>query len=114
MAKDQPNRVELLQGTLDMLILKIVALGPVHGYGISQRIQQVSREVLQVQQGSLYPALHRLEKRGWLQATWGESESGRQAKFYRLSPKGRKQLQLEESQWNRLAEAVRLIMSTAQ
>lgn len=108
------DRSDLLQGTLDMLILKIVALGPVHGYGISQRIQQVSREVLQVQQGSLYPALHRLEKRGWLQATWGESESGRQAKFYRLSPKGRKQLQLEESQWNRLAEAVRLIMSTAQ
>lgn len=108
------DRSDLLQGTLDMLILKIVALGPVHGYGISQRIQQVSREVLQVQQGSLYPALHRLEKRGRLQASWGESESGRQAKFYRLSPKGRKQLQLEESQWNRLAEAVRLIMSTAQ
>ena len=108
------DRSDLLQGTLDMLILKIVALGPVHGYGISQRIQQVSREVLQVQQGSLYPALHRLEKRGWLAATWGESESGRQAKFYRLSAKGRKQLQREESQWNRLAEAVRLIMSTAQ
>jgi PadR family transcriptional regulator len=108
------DRSDLLQGTLDMLILKIVALGPVHGYGISQRIQQVSREVLQVQQGSLYPALHRLEKRGWLQATWGESESGRQARFYRLSAKGRKQLELEESQWNRLAEAVRLVMSTAQ
>jgi PadR family transcriptional regulator PadR len=108
------DRSDLLQGTLDMLILKIVALGPVHGYGISQRIQQVSREVLQVQQGSLYPALHRLEKRGWLAATWGESESGRQAKFYRLSAKGRKQLQREESQWNRLAEAVRLIMSTVQ
>jgi PadR family transcriptional regulator, regulatory protein PadR len=108
------DRSDLLQGTLDMLILKIVALGPVHGYGISQRIQQVSREVLQVQQGSLYPALHRLEKRGWLQATWGESESGRQAKFYRLSAKGRKQLELEKSQWNRLAEAVRLVMSTAQ
>jgi PadR family transcriptional regulator, regulatory protein PadR len=108
------DKSDLLQGTLDMLILKIVALGPVHGYGISQRIQQVSGEVLQVQQGSLYPALHRLEKRGWLAATWGESESGRQAKFYRLSSKGRKQLQLEESRWNRLAEAVRLIMSTAQ
>jgi PadR family transcriptional regulator PadR len=108
------DRSDLLQGTLDMLILKIVALGPVHGYGISQRIQQVSREVLQVQQGSLYPALHRLEKRGWLTATWGESESGRQAKFYRLSARGRKQLELEESQWNRLADAIRLIMSTAQ
>ena len=107
------DRSDLLQGTLDMLILKIVALGPVHGYGISQRIQQVSREVLQVQQGSLYPALHRLEKRGWLQAIWGESESGRQAKFYRLSAKGRKQLLLEESQWNRLAEAIALILSTA-
>jgi PadR family transcriptional regulator, regulatory protein PadR len=107
------DRSDLLQGTLDMLILKIVALGPVHGYGISQRIQQVSREVLQVQQGSLYPALHRLEKRGWLHATWGESESGRQAKFYRLSAKGRKQLQLEESQWNRLAEAIALVLRTA-
>jgi PadR family transcriptional regulator len=105
---------DLLQGTLDLLILKIVALGPVHGYGISQRIQQVSREVLQVQQGSLYPALHRLEKRGWLSATWGESENGRQAKFYRLSAKGRKQLQAEESQWKRLAEAIGLILSTAQ
>jgi len=104
------DRSDLLQGTLDMLILKIVALGPVHGYGISQRIQQVSREVLQVQQGSLYPALHRLEKRGWLAATWGESESGRQAKFYRLSAKGRKQLQLKESQWNRLAEAIALVL----
>ena len=108
------DRSELLQGTLDMLILKIVALGPVHGYGISQRIQQVSREVLQVQQGSLYPALHRLEKRGWLAATWGESESGRQAKFYRLSAKGRKQLQLEESQWNRLSAAIGLILGTAE
>jgi PadR family transcriptional regulator, regulatory protein PadR len=107
------DRSDLLQGTLDMLILKIVALGAAHGYGISQRIQQVSREVLQVQQGSLYPALHRLEKRGWLQATWGESESGRQAKFYRLSAKGRKQLLLEESQWNRLTEAIALILRTA-
>src|SRR6202035_4497338 len=100
------DRSDLLQGTLDMLILKIVALGPVHGYGISQPIQQASREVLDVQQGSRYPPLHRLEKRGWLAATWGESESGRQAKFYRLSTKGRKQLQVEESQWNRLAEAI--------
>jgi PadR family transcriptional regulator PadR len=104
----------LLQGTLDMLILKIVALGPVHGYGISQRIRQISKEVLQVQQGSLYPALHRLEKRGWLAAEWGESENGRQAKFYRLSLKGRKQLQSEESNWERLAQAVTQIMQTAQ
>ena len=104
------DRSDLLQGTLDMLILKTVALGPIHGYGISQRIQQVSREVLQVQQGSLYPALHRLEKRGLLSATWGESESGRQAKFYRLSAKGRKQLEIEESHWKRLAEAIGLIL----
>lgn len=108
------DKSDLLQGTLDLLILKIVALGPVHGYGISQRIQQVSREVLQVQQGSLYPALHRLEKRGWLAASWGESESGRLAKFYRLSAKGRKQLQLEESQWRRLSHAVGLILETAE
>lgn len=106
------EKSDLLQGTLDMLILKIVALGPVHGYGISLRIRQISKEVLQVQQGSLYPALHRLEKRGWLQAEWGESEKGRQAKFYRLSEKGRKQLESEQSNWNRLAGAVANIMQT--
>lgn len=105
---------ELLQGTLDLLILKIVALGPVHGYGISQRIRQISGEVLQVQQGSLYPALHRLEKRGWLAAEWGESENGRQAKFYKLSAKGRKQLASEESSWNRLSGAVMQILRTAE
>jgi PadR family transcriptional regulator, regulatory protein PadR len=108
------DKSDLLQGTLDMLILKIVALGPVHGYGISLRIRQISKEVLQVQQGSLYPALHRLEKRGWLTAEWGESDNGRQAKFYKLSPKGRKQLQAEESNWERLAQAVKQIMQTAQ
>jgi PadR family transcriptional regulator PadR len=108
------EKSDLLQGTLDMLILKIVALGPVHGYGISQRIRQISKEVLQVQQGSLYPALHRLEKRGWLAAEWGQSDNGRQAKFYRMSLKGRKQLQSEESNWERLAQAVTQIMQTAQ
>ncbi|HEX3118282.1 MAG TPA: PadR family transcriptional regulator [Candidatus Acidoferrum sp.] len=108
------DKSDLLQGTLDMLILKIVALGPVHGYGISLRIRQISKEVLQVQQGSLYPALHRLEKRGWLTSEWGESENGRQAKFYKLSAKGRKQLQAEESNWERLAQAVTQIMQTAQ
>ncbi len=108
------EKSDLLQGTLDMLILKIVALGPVHGYGISLRIRQISKEVLQVQQGSLYPALHRLEKRGWLAAEWGESDSGRQAKFYKLSAKGRKQLLSEESNWDRLAEAVTHIMRTVQ
>jgi len=107
------EKSDLLQGTLDMLILKIVALGPVHGYGISQRIRQISKEVLRVQQGSLYPALHRLEKKGWLAADWGESENGRQAKFYKLSAKGRRRLASEESNWNRLAEAVMQIMQTA-
>ena len=108
------EKSDLLQGTLDMLILKIVALGPVHGYGISRRIRQISKEVLQVQQGSLYPALDRLEKRGWLAADWGESENGRQAKFYKLSAKGRKQLHSEESNWARLAQAVTHIMQTAE
>src|SRR2546430_13205324 len=89
------DRSELLQGTLDLLILKTVALGPVHGYGISQRIQQVSREALQVQQGSLYPALHRLEKRGWLQATWGESESRRPEPHYQPNPECRFLLQTQ-------------------
>lgn len=106
------DKSDLLQGTLDMLILKIVALGPVHGYGISLRIRQISNEVLQVQQGSLYPALHRLEKRGWLEAEWGESEKGRQAKFYKLSAQGRKQLAEESVNWERLSDAVRLIMQT--
>ena len=105
---------DLLQGTLDLLILKIVALGPVHGYGISQRIQQISKDVLQVQQGSLYPALHRLEKRRWLKSEWGESDNGRQAKFYSLSPEGRRQLKLEQSQWQRLAGAVGLILQTVE
>jgi PadR family transcriptional regulator PadR len=108
------EKSDLLQGTLDMLILKIVALGPVHGYGISLRIRQISDEILQVRQGSLYPALHRLEKRGWLEADWGESSNGRQAKFYKLSAKGRKHLASEESNWNRLAGAVAQIMQTAQ
>jgi PadR family transcriptional regulator, regulatory protein PadR len=107
------EKSDLLQGTLDMLILKIVALGPVHGYGISQRIRQISKEVLRVQQGSLYPALHRLEQRGWLEADWGESDNGRQAKFYRLSAKGRRQLGKEESSWRRLAGAVTQILETA-
>jgi PadR family transcriptional regulator PadR len=105
---------DLLQGTLDMLILKIVALGPIHGYAIAQRIRQISKEVLQVQQGSLYPALHRLEKRGWLNAEWGEAETGREAKFYALSRAGRKQLEAEEANWGRLSEAVAMILRTAE
>lgn len=106
------EKTDLLQGTLDLLILKVVAMGPVHGYGISQRIRQISEEVLQVQQGSLYPALHRLEKRGWLLADWGESDNGREAKFYRLSAKGKKQLATEEETWERLSKAVGLILQT--
>lgn len=109
-----PEKSELLQGTLDMLILKVVALGPIHGYGISLRIRRISKSILQVQQGSLYPALHRLEKRGWLVADWGESENGREAKFYKLSAKGRKQLEAEESNWRRLSGAVRQILQTAE
>src|SRR5215469_4377727 len=93
------EKSDLLQGTLDLLILKVLSLGPMHGYGISQRIRQISKEVLQVPQGSLYPALHRLEQRGWLNASWSESESGRPAKFYKLSPKGRRQLATEEQSW---------------
>jgi transcriptional regulator len=108
------EKTDLLQGTLDLLILKVVALGPVHGYGIAQRIRQISSDVLQVQQGSLYPALHRLEKRGWIAADWGESENNRQARFDRLSAKGRKQLVAEEETWNRLSQAVALILRTAE
>jgi PadR family transcriptional regulator PadR len=108
-----PLNTELLQGTLDLLILKTVALGPQHGYGISLRIQQISRDALQVRQGSLYPALHRLEHRGWIAAEWGESENNRRAKFYRLTAAGRRQLEVEETNWERLAAAVRTILETA-
>ena len=101
---------DLPQGTLDLLILKVAALGPIHGYAIAQRLQQVSRDVVQVQQGSLYPALHRLENRGLLTADWKETESGREAKFYRLTRKGRTQLDTESASWLRLAEAVGLIL----
>jgi transcriptional regulator len=104
---------DLPQGTLDMLILQIVALGPIHGYGIAQRLQQISRDIVQVQQGSLYPALHRLENRKLLAATWKASDTGRDAKFYRLTPKGRAQLQEETANWERLAEAIRLILRAA-
>src|SRR5690242_144845 len=97
-----------------MLILKIVALGPIHGYAIAQRIRQISKEVLQVQQGSLYPALHRLEKRGWLRAEWAEAETGHEAKFYALTKTGRKQLAAEEANWDRLSEAVAMILRTAE
>ena len=108
------EKSEFLKGTLDMLILKVVALGPIHGYAISQRIQQISRDFFQLQQGSLYPALHRLEDRGWLEAEWKQTETGREAKFYGLTKKGRRQLEAEVSNWERMAEAVALILRTAE
>src|SRR5437899_10761085 len=107
-------RCDLPQGTLDLLILKVVALGPVHGYAIAQRLQQVSRDVVQVPQGSLYPALHRLENRGLLAADWRETESGREAKFYRLTRKGRTQLDAETASWQRLIEAVGLVLKLSE
>jgi transcriptional regulator len=103
------SRFPIPQGTLDMLILQIVSLEPAHGYGIAQRLEQISRSVVQVNQGSLYPALHRLEQKGWLKAEWKESETGREAKFYRLTNSGRKQLAAERDDWARLAGAVQLI-----
>ena len=105
---------DLPQGTLDLLIMKIVAMGPVHGYAIAQRLQQVSRDVVQAPQGSLYPALHRLENRGLLDAAWKETESGREAKFYRLTKKGRTQLEAETASWQRLTEAVSLILNLSE
>src|SRR5580693_5414667 len=103
-------RADLPQGTLDLLVLKVVALGPVHGYAIAQRLEQVSRHVVQVPQGSLYPGLHRLENRGLLTGDWKETETGREAKFYRLTRKGRAQLEREAASWQRLTEAVGLIL----
>lgn len=104
-----PSRFPIPQGTLDMLILQIVSLEPAHGYGIAQRLEQISRSVVQVNQGSLYPALHRLEQKQWLRAEWRESETGREAKFYSLTAAGRKQLAVEKDTWARLAGAVQLI-----
>jgi transcriptional regulator len=108
------SRTELPQGTLDLLILKVVTLGPLHGYAIAQRLQQISKDVVQVQQGSLYPALHRLENRGLLTAEWKDSDTGRQAKFYRLTAKGRVQLGAEEESWRRLTEAIGRILAARQ
>ena len=103
-------KTDLLQGTLDLLILKTLALEPMHGFGISQRIQQISRDVLHVQQGSLYPALHRLEQRGWIAAEWGASENNRRAKYYKLTRVGQKQLTEETANWERLAGAIARIL----
>jgi transcriptional regulator len=98
--------VELLQGTLDLLILKAVSLGPLHGYGILGRIEHLSREAFEIPQGSLYPALYRLEHRGWIESEWGESDNNRKAKYYRLTAAGRKQLKIETEEWNRMTLAV--------
>jgi PadR family transcriptional regulator len=103
---------DLVQGTLDLLILKTVALEPMHGWGIAQRIRQVSKEVLQVNQGALYPALHRLEQSGWIKAKWGESDNNRRAKFYSLTAAGRKYLEREEANWQRLSVAIGLVLDT--
>jgi transcriptional regulator len=105
-----PPSTDLLQGTLDLLILKTLALEPMHGWGVAQRIQQVSKDVLQIGQGSLYPALHRLEYRGWIQSDWGASENNRRAKFYSLTPTGKKQLEAELETWERLSSAVALVV----
>lgn len=104
--------VDLIQGTLDVLILKTIALEPMHGWGIAQRIRLVSQEVLQVNQGALYPALHRLEQNGWIRAKWGESENNRRAKFYTITTAGRKYLGQEQANWQRLSSAIGLILET--
>ena len=100
------RQMELLQGTLDMLILKAVSLGPLHGYGVLLRIQQISKDRLEIQQGSLYPALYRLEHQGWIAGEWGESENKRKAKYYRLTAAGKRKLQTESKKWNRMADVI--------
>jgi len=105
------KQIELLQGTLDMLILKAVSLGPLHGYGVLLRIEQISGGRLEIQQGSLYPALYRLEDQGWIASEWGESQNKRKAKYYRLTADGKKRLQSEEQKWNRMAEVIAGILS---
>ena len=105
-------KTDLLQGTLDMLILKTLALGPMHGWGMARRIRQMSDDVLQVQQGSLYPAVHRLERQGWIRSSWGVSENNRRAKFYELTEAGRRRLEEETESWERLSSAVSRVLQT--
>jgi PadR family transcriptional regulator len=112
--KTRTSDAELLQGTLDLLILKVVALQPIHGYGIVQRLQQISNEALQIRQGSLYPALYRLENQGWLKAEWKTTDGGREAKYYSLTKAGRQQLDAETAGWKRLCEAISLVLETAE
>jgi len=107
------QKTDLLQGTLDMLILKALSAGPLHGYGVGQRIEQLAEDLLKVEEGSLYPALYRLEERGWLSSEWGTSENNRRARFYRLTRAGRRQLGVEEENWRRLVLAVGKVMQTA-
>jgi transcriptional regulator len=107
-----PARLDLLQGTLDLLILKAVSLGPLHGYGVLLRIQQLSSGRLEIQQGSLYPALYRLEHQGWISSEWGESDNKRKAKYYRLTPAGRRQFRSEAGKWSRMAGLMASILST--
>ena len=109
-----PSKSDLLQGTLDLLILQVVALGPVHGYAIARRLQHTSQDVLQVQQGTLYPALHRLEERGWLKAEWRDTDTGREAKFYGLTKAGKARLEQERSEWERMAHAIGLVLRLAE
>jgi len=111
-AESVNKQMDLLQGTLDMLILKAVSLGPLHGYGILLRIQQISKDRLEIQQGSLYPALYRLEHQGWIISEWGESENKRKAKYYRLTAAGKRRLQTEADQWNRMADVIAGILGT--
>src|SRR5579872_6919000 len=109
--QDDPKSAELLQGTLDLLILKVASLQPIHGYAIVQRLQQISKDALQIRQGSLYPALYRLENQGWLKSEWKSTEGGREAKFYSLTKKGRQQLDLETAGWKRLCAAIASVLS---
>lgn len=106
------KQLELLQGTLDMLILKAISLGPLHGYGVLLRIQQISKERLEIQQGSLYPALYRLEHQGWIKSEWGESENNRRARYYRLTAAGKRQLRSETDRWNQMSAVVAGILQT--
>ena len=106
------QRIDLPQGTLDLLILRTLALGPQHGWAVSERVQQMSRDVLQIQQGSLYPALHRLERRGWIKARWGTSENNRRAKYYELTKTGHRQLEAEKDAWEKLTAAVAQVLGT--
>ena len=108
-----PGRIDLPQGTLDLLILRTLALGPQHGWAVSERVQQLSSDVLQIQQGSLYPALHRLERRGWIKARWGASDKNRRAKYYELTRSGHRQLEVEKDSWEKLTAAVAQVLGTA-